>query len=155
MKKILYLVLTAALLMSNAFAIADPFVGKWQLSPKRSKYPAGTCPKQMVIEIEAAGSGIRYNSDAIYTNGRLAHSQYTADYNGKQVTVLGAHSLLLPVSLKRLNSHTVVASYTRGFEVVATSRRVVSADGRLMTITTTSKDQSGKSATTVGVYEKK
>ncbi len=155
MKKSLYLVVMAVLLASYAFAVPDPFVGKWQLNPQRSKYPAGTCPKQMIIEIESAGSGIRYNSDAIYANGRLAHSQYTADYNGKQVTVLGAHSLLLPVSLKRLNSHTVVASYTRGFEVVATSRRVVSPDGRLMTITTTSKDQSGKTATTVGIYERK
>jgi hypothetical protein len=62
--------------------------------------------------------------------------------------------MLLPVSLKQLDSNTVVASYTRALQAVATSRRVVSKDGRLMTITTTSRDRSGKSVTSIGVYEK-
>ena len=108
----------------------------------------------MVIEMEGAGHGIHYRSDTTYANGRTAHSQYTADYSGKEATVMGARAILLPVSLKRLNTHTVVASYTKSFQVVATSRRVVSADRRRMTITTTSKDPSGKSVTTVGLYKK-
>ncbi len=155
MKRVLLLVFAAALLAAECFASTDPFAGRWVLKPRLSKYPAGTCPKSMVIEMEPSGSGIHYSSDATYANGRLAHSQYTAGYDGRQVTVRGVHGILLPVSLKRVNSHTVVASYTRGFEVVATSRRVVSASGRRMTITTTSKDQSGKKVTSVGVYEKK
>jgi hypothetical protein len=151
-KKTTYLVVAALLLISNAVASTDPFIGKWTLDVHHSKYPAGTCPKRMVIEMEPAGPGIHYRSEATYSNGRVAHSQYTADYSGKEATVMGAHAILLPVSLKRLDSHTVVASYTKGFEVVATSRRVVSADRRRMTITTTSKDQAGKKATTIGVY---
>jgi hypothetical protein len=38
--------------------------------------------------------------------------------------------------------------------VVATSRRVVSEDGRVMTISTIWKDLSAKSVKTIGVYEK-
>jgi len=60
----------------------------------------------------------------------------------------------LPVSLKRIDRNTVEASYLRGRQVVATSRRVVSKDGRTMTITTTSPDKDGKTVTNVGVYER-
>lgn len=142
-----------------AFAAAaprnhDPFVGTWKLNPQRSRYPRAACPKRMVIVMEPAGDGVRYHSETIYADGNSTRSEYTADYSGKQAMVVGSSGLLLPVSLKRVNAGMVVASYMRGLQVVATSRRVVSKDGQLMTITTTSPDKSGKKVTTIGVYEK-
>lgn len=147
-------ILFIAILVTSARASTDPFVGKWVLDVHRSKYPAGSCPKTMVIEMESTGEGVRYRSDATYEDGNKIHSEYTADYNGNQAIVRSAHGMMLPVLLKRMDSYTIVASYTRSLMVVATSRRVVSRDGRLMTITTTSKDATGKSVTTVGVYTK-
>jgi hypothetical protein len=143
-----------AILVTSTRASTDPFVGKWVLDVRQSRYPAGTCPKTMVIEMETVGKGVRYCSDATYANGSKVHSEYTANYNGNQAIVRGARGMMLPVFLKRIDSHTVVASYTKALMIVATSRRVVSKDEQLMTITTTSKDSSGKSVTTVGVYEK-
>ena len=144
-----------ALLMSaSAVTSADPFVGKWRMSVARSKYPAGTCPTRMVIEMRPAGQGIWYHSDSTFKNGAEIHAQYTADYDGKQVIVMSTHGLLLPVSLKRINPYTVEASYSRGMQVFATSRREVSLDGRRMTITTVSKDGSGKNVKSIGIYFK-
>jgi hypothetical protein len=139
---------------TTASASTDPFVGTWVLNLKLSKYPSGTCPRRLVIEMDSAGDGVHYRSDATYANGVTAHSDYTANYNGKQSLVMGNRGMLLPVSLKRSNSRVVLASYTKGLQVVATSRRVVSKDGRRMTITTISKDRTGADVTTVGVYEK-
>ena len=146
----------AFLLLASAMASAsaDPFVGRWALNPGLSKYPSGTCPRNMVIEVESAGDGIHYRSDTTYANGATAHSEYTADYNGRQSLVMGNRGMLLPVSLKRSNSRVVLASYIRGMQVVATSRRVVSKDGQRMTITTISKDRTGADVVSVGVYEK-
>lgn len=143
-----------ALLAISAKASSDPFAGKWVLDREQSQYPAGTCPKTMVIEMESVGQGVHYRSVATYANGNKVHSEYTADYNGNQAIVMGAHGMMLPVFLKRLDPRTVVASYTKSLLVVATSRRVVSGDGHHMTITTTLKDSSGKTVTTIGVYEK-
>jgi hypothetical protein len=154
MRKLIWLLIFVAALITEASASTDPFIGKWILNPQQSKYAAGTCPRLMVIEMEATDSGIRYRSDTTYANGRTAHAEYTADYNGRQVLVWGGYGLMLPVSLKRIDSHTVVASYFKSFQVVATSRRVVSRDGRQMTITTISQDRSGKTVTTLGVYQK-
>lgn len=153
MKKIAC-ILCLAILVTSAMASTDPFVGKWILDVRRSEYPAGNCPKSMVIEMEAVGRGVRYRSDATYANGGTIHSEYTADYDGNQAIVMGVRGMMLPVFLRRIDSHTVVASYTKSLQVVATSRRVVSKDGRVMKITTASKDPSGKSVKTVGVYEK-
>ena len=94
-------------------------------------------------------------SDSTYASGRKSRAEYTADYNGKQKVVMGDHGLLLPVSLKRIDARTVVASYTRGLQVFATSRRVISSDGRRMTITTRFSDQDRKSVMTIGLYERK
>jgi len=154
MTKTICLLIAAALLAASAAASTDPFLGRWTLNLRRSKYPAGACPKRMVIEMNSVERGIHYRSETTYANGNTLRAEYTADYDGKPAIVLGSRGMLLPVSLKRIDSHTVIASYTKSSEVVATSRRVVSGDGRLMTITTTSKDQSGKKATAVGVYEK-
>jgi hypothetical protein len=152
--KILTTMMFVALLATSVQTSDDPFVGKWVLDVERSEYPAGSCPKTMVIEMETAGHGVRYKSDAVYANGQTAHSEYTADYDGNQAIVMGTHGMMLPVFLKRIDSNTVVASYTKSLQVVATSRRVISEDRRFMTVTTTSKDASGKSVTTIGVYKR-
>ena len=149
------LIVTAAMLLSPlVLRAADPFLGKWSLDVKRSKYPAGACPTQMTIEMSSAGHGVHYHSESKLTNGNLISADYTANYDGKPVMVTGARGVLLPVSLKREGQHVVIATYESGFQVVATSRRAVSADGSVMTITTTSRDRSGKSVTNVGVYTK-
>lgn len=134
---------------------SDPFVGTWQLNRQKSHYPPGACPQSMVIVMEAAGTGIHYRSETTYADGRFMRAEYTADYNGKEVLVTGSAGLLLPVSLRRPDTHTVVARYTRALQVIAKSRRVVSRDGRFMTITTTSPGPTGKNLLSVGVYEKK
>src|SRR5262249_48624298 len=124
-------------LLSNCFAIAlmfasvvsaatDPFVGTWALNLERSKYPPGTLPKRMIIRMESADNGIRYRSETIDAAGRTSTAEYVAGYDGKEAIVKGHVGLLLPVSLKRVDANTVESSYMRGFQVVATSRRVVS-----------------------------
>jgi len=108
----------------------------------------------MIIRMETAGDGIRYRSETIDAAGRTSTAEYVAGYDGKEGIVKGRVGLLLPVSLKRVDANTVEASYMRGFQVVATSRRVVSKDSRIMTVTTKSKDKDGNSVTNIGIYDR-
>ena len=149
-----FCLIALALLATRATASTDPFLGEWKLNVQHSIYPAGTCPKQMTIEMTATARGVQYHSNATYANGTKTQAQYVADYNGKQAAVMGDRGFLLPVSLKRIDSHTVLASYIRGTQLMATSRRVVSPDGQRMTITTKSRPSPGKSVTSVGWYER-
>jgi hypothetical protein len=143
-----------SLMATRATASTDPFLGEWKLNVQHSVYPSGTCPKQMTIEMTATARGVRYHSNATYANGATTQAQYVADYNGRQAAVMGDRGFLLPVSLKRIDSRTVLASYMRGVQLIATSRRIVSPDGRRMTITTKSQVAPGKSVMSVGLYEK-
>jgi hypothetical protein len=143
-----------ALLATTARASDDPFAGTWILDVANSQYPAGTCPESMVVEMKTAGNGVQYRSDAKYANGRVIHSEYTADYDGNQAIVMGSHGMMLPVFLKRIDSRVVVASSTKSLQIVATSKRVVSGDGRRMTITTIATTPSGEKAATIGVFNK-
>jgi len=154
MRRTILCFIAAALLATSASASNDPFVGRWILNVQRSKYPMGARPKSMVIEMEPADKGIRYHSETTYANGGTTQANYCAQYNGQQSVVMGSRGMLLPVSLKRIDSHTVVATYTRLLQVIATSRRVVSADGKIMTVTTVATDKSGKRITTIGLYQR-
>ncbi len=153
--KIATLYLIAVVLMASGGTVSvDPFVGTWKLNVRKSKYESGQCPKSMTIEMKAAGNGVSYRSETEYPGGRKSLARYTADYNGPEVIVMGANGLLTPVALKRIDSNTVVASYMRAMQAIATSRRVVSKNGKVMTVTTISPDRGGKSVTNIGVYDK-
>jgi len=154
MKKTINLLFSIAVSVPLLLGAADPFSGKWTMNLEESKFAAGTLPKHMTIEMESVGMGIRYHSETTNAQGKISSSTYTADYNGPQVIVMGSNGMQAPVSLKRIDANTVEAYYMKSLEVVATSRRIVSKDGRLMTITTTSKDKAGVTVTNVGVYEK-
>lgn len=154
MKTTARLSIVAAIFATLALAGDDPFSGTWKLNAQKSKYPPGACPRSMVIEMEPVANGVRYRSETTYPNGRKSKVHYTADYRGTEAIVRGEAGLLAPVSLERPDERTVVASYKRGMQVIATSRRVVSKNGRVMTITTTSPGPDGKPVSNTGVYDK-
>jgi len=108
----------------------------------------------MTIEMTAAEHGIHYHSKTVWANGTASDADYTSGYDGQPAIVRGNRGMLLPVSLKRLGPKEVIATYIRGLQTVAVSRRVLSANGRVMTVTTTSWDESGKVLTNVGVYNR-
>ena len=56
------------------------------------------------------------------------------------------------MALKRVDTRTVEATYQRYQKTVATSTRVLSKNGKTMTVTTVSKDKPGKIVANVGVY---
>ena len=147
----LCLLLLPAVLFAGS---ADPFVGAWHLNPSKSRYAPGQCPKSMTIEMASAGNGISYRSETEFADGRRSKTSYTAAYDGPEALVMGSAGMQTPVVLKRLGYRMVEADYVRNMHVVASSRRVLSANDRVMTITTTSKDKNGKEITSFGVYEK-
>jgi hypothetical protein len=141
-------------LSAAAAADSDPFIGTWTLDTRNSRYDAGELPQAMQIIIEAQDNAVHYRSETRFASGRTTTAEYTADYQEQLAPVQGDHGMLLPVTVKRLNARTQLVSYVSGLQVVATSTRSVSADGRRLTITTISKDSSGQQHTNIGIYVK-
>lgn len=141
------------LLSPVAVYASDPFLGRWTLDVKQSKY-SSECPKAMTITMSPATNGVHYHSETKWANGRSSIADYTANYEERSATVTGDRSIMLPVSLRRVAPNVVIANYSRGLKTFATSRRVVSKDGKVMTVTTSSEDAVGKTVVNVGVYRK-
>jgi hypothetical protein len=154
MKNLRSILMAALFLSAGMLHAADPFLGKWTLDIKRSKYPATYCPARMTIEMTPAPNGVHYHSATHLTNGSSFSADYIARYDDHPTMVMGAKGVLLPVALHRESANVVIAKYVSGLETRATSRRIVSADGNTMTVTTTSRDGSGNEFTNIGVYKK-
>jgi hypothetical protein len=124
------------------------------MDPELSHFASGPLPEKMVIVMTEAADGIRYRSEIKQAGGQTSVTEYTASYEGALSMVSGPAGLMAPVSLKRIDSHTVEASYVRGLRVVATSRRITSPDNKTMTVTTTSSGPDGQTYTNVAVFKR-
>ena len=138
--------------LATAWGAADPFMGTWQLDRAQSHFEGAEVPQRMTIVMTPDETGVRYHSETTLHNGRVATSDYSAAYGGTVVTVRGNVGILAPVALRRIAPDTVEANYFRGLKVVATSRRVVSAGGNAMSITTVSPTADGKPSTNLAVF---
>jgi hypothetical protein len=134
----------------------DPFVGTWKLNLAKSKYTGAAAPKSDTLTFEAQGNGLRLTRDGIAADGsRIAYS-FATSLDGKPVPVSGSGT---PggadmEAVKRINSNTTTATYTKAGKVVATTRNVVSKDGKVMTITVKATNATGQPVNTVAVYDK-
>jgi hypothetical protein len=114
----------------------DRFVGRWVLDVGKS-HDLGKSLSSMVIVMSAVEGGIHYRSETKYANSRVRVAEYTALYDGSISMVTGTYGVLAPVSLRRVSADRVRASYFSGMQVVGTSNRRLTGDGRMMMVTTT------------------
>ena len=149
-------VLTAAALMVGQAAAqtADPRAGTWNLNVAKSKYNPGPAPKSQVLTIEAAGKGEKVRSETVADAGGTTTTEYTADFDGKPHPLKGS-ATADTVTLKRIDTHTTERMDSKGGKTVMTYHRVVSKDGKTMTVTTKGTDAKGQAVSNVVVFEKK
>jgi len=140
----------AIALGGTAFAQA---VGTWKLNLAKSKYPQGQAPKSTTLVYEAAGEGIKVTVDQVPADGPTIHYVYTANYDGKDVPVVGNPNADMQART-RVNATTTKLINKKDGKILSTATLVVSADGKTLTITTTGKDAKGQTIDSVAVYDK-
>ncbi len=132
---------------------ADSVVGTWNLNVAKSKYSPGPPPKSATITYEETADGIKRTGESIDAEGNKTSFEYTAKYDGKDYPVTGSDRFD-GISLKRINDRTAEATLKKGGKMVSHARRVVSKDGKTMTLTLTGTDPKGQKMKNVAVYEK-
>ena len=130
-------------------AQADPFTGTWVLNVAKSKMQPATASKSEIIYYRITGEEEDFLSDAVTAEGYPESIKYTARYddvkaypfsitvNGK-VTNPGASTMVKKIDLWTRERYNV-----RDGKPVIASRRVVSKDGKTMTITILRVDTQG------------
>jgi hypothetical protein len=148
----LALVVTLVAAAYGVQAQADPTVGTWKLNLAKSKYNAGQPPKSSTVVIAAAGQGIKLTSDTVLADGTARKISYTATYDGKDAVVTGTPDYD-GMSLKK-TANGVEGSRKKAGKVVQSYTRVISADGKTMTVTSTGTNAAGGKVDNVQVYDR-
>jgi hypothetical protein len=140
----LLLLLLIACWTLSVRAADDPLNGTWKLNISKSKFDPGPPPKSLVNKYEPDGKGaVKVTTDQTDAQGKTTHREYTERYDGKEYDAQSQGGD--KVRLTRVDSHTVDGTYKRDGKDRANFRRVVSKDGKTLTV-----DAHGESPTVKG-----
>src|SRR5260370_18326823 len=145
-------ILAMLTLGANLWA-ADPALGTWKLNGAKSKYSPGPAPKSATITYEETTDGIKRTGENVDAEGKTTSFTYTAKYDGKEYPVSGSDDFDTIV-LKRINDNTTEATLKKSGKVVSTARRLVSKDGKMLTLTISGTNAKGEKMHNTAVYEK-
>jgi hypothetical protein len=112
----------------------DPIVGTWDLDLAASSFKPGPPPKSELRVYEPEHEGIKATVVTVYADGRKTAFEYLTSYNDVTATVTGSETSD-SVRMRKVDANTAEAVLSLGGKIVGRTRRVVSADGRTMTIT--------------------
>jgi hypothetical protein len=130
-----------------------PGLGTWRLNVAQSKYSPGPTPKSGTVTFTAVGQGVKAVVDLVGTDGSKIHWEYTAPLDGKPAPVTGNPDGDM-VMAKRTNPNTIETSYTLKGKPTTVNTRVVSADGKTLTVTSTGTNAQGQKVNNHQVFEK-
>lgn len=139
----------------SLWAADDPVIGTWKIDLAKSKFSPGPPPKSMINKYEPSGDGVIFTQDIVDAQGKSIRIQYTATYDGKSHPSTGDDSRRDTVAWKpRSDPHNSEGVITKGGKVTSTLRRVISKDGKTMTITSKGTDPGGQRTSSVHFFNK-
>ncbi len=128
--------LVVVMIVACAVAGADdnPLIGKWKINLAKTKYNAGTPPKNQVITYDMVGDALRLTAEIDNAQGHQTNS-YTAKYDGKDYAFTSTARDAVQgqtVRLKRIDANTTQrTTYFKGKQI-GTVTEVVSKDGKTL-----------------------
>ena len=149
---VLGIVLGADIVNLSAQA-SDPRIGTWKLNVAKSKYSPGPAPQSLTVKVEPSGQGEKVTAEFVNADGTRTTTQYTANFDGKDSPLTGSQ-IADTVSLKRIDARTTERTDKKGDKVAQTLRRVVSQDGKTMTVTTKGTNEKGQAMNNVALFDK-
>ena len=128
--------------------------GKWTLDTGKSKFSPGPAPKSMTVTYSAAGAdGMKIVVDITPPDGAAQHWEMTAHYDGKDYPVTGNPNADM-ISVRKVDDRKTESTMKKGGKVTATNMRELSADGKVLTITSTGTTVDGKPRKDLQVFAK-
>jgi hypothetical protein len=131
----------------------DPRIGTWKMNAAKSKFNPGPPPQSLTVTVEPSDKGEKVAADIANADGTRTTTVYTANFDGKNYPLTGSPTADT-VSLKRVDAHTTERTDKKGDKVITTLRRVVSRDGKTMTVTTKGTNAEGQAVNNVIVFDK-
>jgi hypothetical protein len=132
----------------------DPQVGTWELNPGKSKMTPGPLPRSQTRTYEVVGNQVKSVQKGIDAQGKPALVQFTATYDGKDYPYTGS-PLWDTIALTRVGTDSATFVQKKNGKVALSGKRVISKDGKTMTISGKGTSPDGKPAEIFLVFEKR
>src|SRR5216683_7760106 len=131
---------------------ADVQIGTWKLNEAKSKLTPGQ-PKNNTVVYQADGDNMKVTVDGTDSDGKPTHNEWTGRFDGKDYAVTGDPTSDMR-SYKQVDDKTLDLTVKKDGKVTVTGKIVMSADGKMRTVTTNGTDPQGKKFQSVAVYDK-
>jgi hypothetical protein len=132
---------------------ADPFVATWKMNPAKTKFKAGTAPKEQTLTITEAGSDLMVAVAGTAADGRKISVTYSIPAAGGTGKIIEAPSYE-GVSGKRMGPNEREVSYMKGGKAVYTAHSKVAADGNSLSVSAKGLNPLGQSVESTVSYDK-
>ncbi len=146
-------VLLAMALPQVGFAQSNLVGTTWKLNLAKSKFSPGPPPRSQTLSYQAEGQGMRGTNEGIDAQGNPTKAVLVIVTDGKSYPVTGVPDFDA-ASYKQVNDSTMEGTRTKAGRMVQTLTRVLSADGKTLTFTTTGVNANGQQINAVAVYDK-
>lgn len=153
--RIAALLALAALPAESAAQVPERWLGSWSLNVSRSTYDPGPPPyKRATYTIERwGGNGMKVVYDMVHPRGGVTHLEWQGRIDSKDYPLQGIDAFVT-YAYNQVSPGVYETIVKMGGRVAAKSVITVSDDGRTMTTTTKGVDSTGRSVTTITVYER-
>ena len=152
MAKILTIALLSIMFFGAAAFAADAVDGTWKLNVAKSKF-TGTAPKSGTRVYAESADGTTLDQKLVGADGKEASMHVTLTYDGKERPITGNPDADSGAG-KAINAHTTDFTLKRGGKVVGSVHRVVSADGKTLTVNNKGTHTDGKTYDDTLVFDK-
>ena len=142
----------ALLAQSPSSAEPDQLVGAWRLNVAKSRYRPGPAPASETRTYVREGTNVLGVIVRTFPDGRRERIEYTANYD-REYPVTGTEDYD-HVVLKQIDRYTSEAVLSHAGRVFGTARRVISADGKSMTINFRRDSEIGVSVLNSAYYDR-
>jgi hypothetical protein len=126
-------------------------LGSWKLDVAKSRYTPGPPPRNETRTYVRDAAGMKGTIRRQQDDGRQQVIEYRADFD-REYPVMGTEAYDT-IRLKRVDARTAEAVLSHAGRVFGTARRVISEDGKTLTITFRQEDQ-GRLESNIAIYRK-
>jgi hypothetical protein len=152
MRRIMTIALLSTLFLGAIAFAADAVVGTWKLNVAKSKF-SGTPPKSATRVYTAGADGTTLDQQIVSADGKEMSMHVTIKYDGKDYPATGNPDGD-SVAAKVIDAHTTDFTVKNGGKVVGTVHRVVSTDGKTLTVHNKGTHSDGKPYDDTLVFDK-
>jgi hypothetical protein len=132
---------------------AEPFAGTWKLNVAKSQYNSGRPDKSSTVTFAAQENGLKLVADGVDADGKTSHVTWNAKFDGKDYPVTGTEDVDT-IAITRPDANSYSELFKKAGKEIASTRSVLSKDGKTITRTFKGKDAKGQEVVNIYIMEK-